>query len=102
MKKQGVGSALLEVMNRSTEAAETWPKALRKSVVVVVEKNSLKMVDNHLPPSEEEGGEPDVYRLLCQRAKAEPWYVVEPSPIHGDTLSSFVQLCLSFTPLQGS
>lgn len=54
MKKQGVGSALLEVMNRSTETAETWPKALRKSVVVVVEKNSLKMVDNHLPPSEEE------------------------------------------------
>lgn len=40
VKQLGVGSADLEVMNRGTEAAEIWPKAPRKSVVVVVKKTA--------------------------------------------------------------
>lgn len=38
VKQQGVGTAVLQVMNRGTEAAETWPKSPKKSVVDVVEK----------------------------------------------------------------
>lgn len=41
-------------------------------------------------------------RFPYQREKAEPCFEEVPCPIHGDirSSSSFVQLCLSFTPFQ--
>lgn len=95
MKQQGIGSAALEVMNRGTEAVETWPKAPRKSVVV------KKWWTTTFHPLRREESQ-DMYMFLCQRAKAELCFVVVPSPIHGDIPSSFVQLYISFTPLQRS
>lgn len=40
----------------------------------------------------------DLYRCLCQRAKAEPCFVVVPSPIHGDTLPALCHCASALHP----